>query len=494
VGQNLDQDRLTVFDELIRSGQGDEALRLLGLSNLKLIADDLKAAYADIARRAGSAGLALKIISPLTRKASYIDSLPGPVRLAYGAALVDAGAFRFGANVLKTLDSKEYPQALLFQAHAHFNEWRSDLALPLLRTFAESEITTPYEKMLGDLNLASALIGENQGDLANEILLSLVERARKAERKLILGSALELMGQMNVLIGQRQVADKYLTEAIITLGASHILPALWARKWQAINDLLWGSRTPDALNEVRLTAVEKRDYETVRECDLFLAKFHNDLGLATKLYYGTSYPGYRQRMKTVLGSSVVEKIPQNYDHYFPPNPDMKIDLFDGEVPQANDSFEFGSLVHQLIFFLASDLFKPFRIAHLFMSLFPDERFDMESSPPRVHQVIARLREWAEKNKAGVQVMSQGSQFWLAGSGYALHYSRPIENDRIIDLQFEKIKFTFGKNRFTSKQVAELLGINVRSAQRSLKIYREKKFLLEYGAGRNLEFWIDEGVS
>jgi hypothetical protein len=59
------------------------------------------------------------------------------------------------------------------------------------------------------------------------------------------------------------------------------------------------------------------------------------------------------------------------------------------------SFEFSArhpLLVRLLESLATDLYRPHRLPHLFSNLYPGEFFNPHSAPLKIHQLIHRLRQ------------------------------------------------------------------------------------------------------
>jgi len=490
--QDNPADKINELEELIRVGRGDLVRHELQKIDLKNLSIAYLPSYSNIARRVGQANLALKILNPVVKTAVKVTDLTPEARLAYGAAMIDIGAYQTGVDILITIDPNEYPQALLFQSFACFNQWQSAAAIPLLVKYVGSARLTEYELMIGRLNLTSAYVGEGQYDSAQEILKDLLPDAERSDRQLVLGSCYELLGQCYVFSGERKRAEDALNQAVEILKMSFILPALWARKWQAINQLL--ARKPEGhlqLEKVRAEAVEKHDFETVRECDLLLGKSDRDVELLNQIFFGTSYEGYRRRMKRILGEEVFGLITDSYVHRIGSEPYREVDLFTGTERGGLAQLRFGRQGHQLLFLLASDLYKPFKLGTLFAELFPDERFNPYSSPARIYQAITRFRSEVDQLELDFEINEVEGRFGLGGHSVALYYSKPIENVGFIDLHFEQIKVRFPSDEFTAKEVSDCFDLSVRSAQRKLQFYFDRGLLQRFGAGKNRRYWVAE---
>lgn len=490
----IDQSSLQQFDLLIRSGKGNEVRHQLKRLDLKGVADNHRRDLADICRRVGMPNTGLKILTPLLKSVSRPEALPQEMQLIYGILMIDIGVTSVGASLLARLDHRKVPKALLYQAIGHFHRWENSMAAPLLREYVVASEISDYERVIGRLNLAAALVGLGQFSEAEEILNSLITEAREKSHQLVLGSSLELLGQIKCMMRDFAHARSLLFESVEVLKSTFVLPALWARKWLAIVEM-FENGDDGPLKKIRVEALERSDFETVRDCDLFTASISKDQQLVNYIYFGTSFFGYRKRMKFILGDSLTSKVPHSFRISREQNPVFELDLFSGKFLRtsksqgSNSALEFASQSHELMVLLASDAYRPIRVGSIFMHLFPGELFDPTTSPSRVYMAVNRLRKLAADRDLSFQISQVKGQFRLVTKGISLFYDHSLVLDDFVDLTFERIRNKFSDNGFCTKDIETEFRLDLRAAQRRIKKYRQLGLIESHGAGRNSRYYL-----
>jgi hypothetical protein len=79
----------------------------------------------------------------------------------------------------------------------------------------------------------------------------------------------------------------------------------------------------------------------------------------------------------------------------------------------------GQLLHRLLATLASDFYRPFRLASLHSLLYPREYFNPVTSPMRVHQATRHLRAWLEEEGIALRIEEQHGLYRLTGTAGCL---------------------------------------------------------------------------
>ncbi|MEZ4871692.1 MAG: hypothetical protein R2827_05470 [Bdellovibrionales bacterium] len=117
--------------------------------------------------------------------------------------------------------------------------------------------------------------------------------------KLIHANALEVSAQLAVNENDWAEAQQLLNTAKSFLKGQQNSSSLFIQKWLAIVQMFNGNNKVNStlkLQGVREQAIKNRHWETVRECDLYIAKYLNDFNLLNKVYLGTPYREYRKSM------------------------------------------------------------------------------------------------------------------------------------------------------------------------------------------------------
>ena len=73
-------------------------------------------------------------------------------------------------------------------------------------------------------------------------------------------------------------------------------------------------------------------------------------------------------------------------------------------------------MHRLLGALASDFYRPFRLASLHALLYPDQYFNPVSSPARFHQATRQLRAWLKASGLSLRLEETDGLYRLRGKG------------------------------------------------------------------------------
>ena len=162
----------------------------------------------------------------------------------------------------------------------------------------------------------------------------------------------------------------------------------------------------------RVDAVGKEHWETVRECDSFRAIVCKDKALLLKVYFGTPYQSYRQRLLKDFGESVV--IPESFVWQI--GEGSKLGKREYDVFRAVPELKPGQLKYRLLRTLASDFYRPFRVTHLFSEVYPTDCFRLHGSASRIHEGVKVLRLWLKGHRLPLLISERRGQYQLASTG------------------------------------------------------------------------------
>ena len=469
--------RLPEIEELLRAGRVEAAragLKTVGATGLPR---EHHYTFANQARRAGLASLAVSLLHPHwctdgTRAPDPVEP-PTPGEAAeYAASLMRIGATTEALGILRAVNSEAHPEALLFQSFALFSSWNFREAIPCLEQYLELT-RDPYAQLAGQVNLASALITVKRGARARLILSEALTRAHGLRASFLYGNCLELSAQLALAENRLPDAEHALDEASRYL-AGNALYQLLLRKWRAVLALKRRrAEGEDMLAAVRVDAMAARHWETVRDCDFQRVMLLGDERVFRYLYFGTPWVAYRRRLRAEFdgGSALPETYAWEVDPSAETPADRSFDLTLGEETAGHVRLAGGRLPHRLLQILASDFYRPFRPVALFGALFPTDRFHPETSLDRVHQGIRRLREWFTEAQIPLALREERSDFRLEARGPYAILLRHSEERRLGSAEetlFRRLAEGGSlPQEFTALQVSAKLGISKRTALRLL---------------------------
>ena len=309
---------------------------------------------------------------------------PQPSEMAeYGALLWRVGAVSEALSVLENVDSKEAPDALLYQAFCYFSQWEYAEALPILEMYLRAPISR-YSAMVGCVNICAGLVGTRRYAAARDLLNSNLELTKHGEYWRLHSNCLELSAQVHIHQGEFAKARLDLERASQLLNDQRMTDQLYIKKWQAILTA-YESKDVNDLISFSEEAKRREDWESVREADLFLLKFRFDEEIFDRLIFGTPFVPYRERAMLELS-----KKPARASYILGEANAPTLDIATGEIQGCSVELKPGTIVHRVLEALLRDLYRPVSMGGFFSSLFPGEHFDPYSSPNRLHQQVVSL--------------------------------------------------------------------------------------------------------
>ncbi|MGE3756457.1 MAG: tetratricopeptide repeat protein, partial [Pseudobdellovibrionaceae bacterium] len=372
-------------DSEIRAGQVPQARRRLKQTSYGGVPRELALPLANICRRVGLITLGLRILSPLIHPEKHTHSAKASdAEVAEFAVLLQrCGAVDEAIELLSKIDSKNLPEVKLYKTFCLFNRWEYADAIDEIRDYLKFELT-PYAQMVGRVNLGAALIATDRYEEAIHLLCENIAFAKKNKFRRLEGNCFELRGQAQTLIGNFKFATEDLEVASQILFGEKVSNELAITKWQAV---IKSTQTKSAipLHSFKKLALENGDYEGVRHSDLHTLKIDFDPSLFRHLLFGSPWNSFRKSTQTILGQSIAEQ-----DFIFGSEKTNIFDLATGQIERGSGIPAGGSL-HRLLNALLIDFYRPIRTGALFSKMFPGEKFNIFSSPGRIHQVLFRGR-------------------------------------------------------------------------------------------------------
>jgi hypothetical protein len=486
---------LEAIDAWIRQGKLKVAAR-----RLKEVAPgpgtEARLEFARLCRRAGVPMLGLRALKPIVRPGARLRGDAGrasPAALTeYAALLLRLGAATEATRWLARVRTEDTPDKLLFEAFACFRQWDYAAAIAPLERYCQDPRVTPYSRLVGQVNWAAALVLERQDAQAERLLGRLAQATLAGGHDLLYGNTLETWIQLRVFQGRPGEALEFLAEVerrgFIRPGAEGIL----FRKWAAIARRCADPDDRRARRSLADLAVEARglgSWEVARDCDFHEARLTRDRALMERLYFGTPYPAYRARI-VALGFEPAQSVvdwclgPPGV-----PKPRDILDVRTGVVAgRARDELRPGSLGLRLIQTLASDFYRPWRLAELHAALYPGQHFDPESSSLRVHQLLRRARAALAQARSSIRIEENRETYRLASGAPAIVRLGSIHPTGLAGRAqgiIDRLVAALGSptRSFSSSEAARILELDPRTVRRALRQAVSDGRLIRVGLAR-----------
>jgi len=463
-------EQLDSWDAAIRRGEANDVRAAILHLERRRVPRSLLVRAAGICRRVDCLAPALKLLQPVVRAArKHAEPATDAEKAEYAASLVRAGAVEEGLGLLRPLDARKVPEAYLYQAFGLKSQWDYASSIPLLEKFVEAS-SDDYWRRIGQLNLAAVLVWEFPGERAVPLLETLSESARNAGLKLMWGNTLELLAQNFILSGEWRKAEAHLEKAREVLREVGQREEFIVRKWEALAQVRRHGLSVESrkeLDQVRHEARERQHWETLRQCDLFEAEATSDDRLWQKLYFGTPFPAFRARVRA---GWAVKELPLHYDWILGQGEAKQVwDLHSGRVTPRGGSIKVAGLSHRLLRALASDFYRPQRLATLHFRIYPDEFYNATSSPQRVHYALQDLRKTIKGLRVPLSVHTDEGHFWLeATSPIALRVPEATSKVSAEAPRLGELREEWPSEPFSLAEASAKLGASPRTTLRLLQ--------------------------
>lgn len=462
--------KLDEWDKQIRNGEGArvrEGLAQLPLAKVPRL--DAKR-VASLAWRVNAPLIGLRILHPIVRpKYRKVSDASAEEMVEYAGCLVKVGAADEAIALLDKVNAEEEPRSLLFKSYALISQWNSEAVIPLLSKYIETPMISDYQRLVGSVNLAAALLNERQFQKADVLLSTIVKRAREGMHDLLLGNSLELSTASFTLQERLEEADNVIKEAKRLLKDTGALDEFFLRKWEAISGFVRQPHTVTALEKlrsIRSEAVKRGHWETVRDCDRHEATRTKNKELLFHVYFGTPYESFRRRLLTEFGEIVA--LPKIYSWALGGS-DAEEEVQALLPGKGKARLRTGHLMQKLLTALAADFYRPIRIAPLHFIIYPGEFYNPTTSPARIHAANNRLRAWLKKYRVPLEVNEEHGQYSLSAKRpckLLIPQTRATEGK--VALLLDQMREGWPKEAFSAKDAAARLRISSRSALRFLK--------------------------
>lgn len=405
-------ERLLQWDEWIRQGAASKVRSLCRKLNHKQIPREHLVDYGHIARRVGAPDLIVLWLRPIVRSEKILSrTATDKEKALYALGLLRLGAFTEAAQILSEIDPEKDPQVYFYRASMNLNQWNYKKAVPDLKKYIHHSDVPIYSKYVGRLNLCAALVSTGNSRLAEQEVSRLMKRLDDQQGSLLKGNLLEIRSQLLYDQGQFTEALQDLEEASKLLHKADERSILYVRKWQLIIQLKAAPNSAEILQELdslKVRAIAIKEWEIVRDCDLHRALALRDQNLIQRVFWGSHFQGYKERIAKMFGQFDIEKSFLWRSEPGKQSAESPIVDLVGLAPTP--------ALKKLFFILTRELYQPLRTTEILDSLYPGEFYHPVASPAKLHRLITRAREWLNQQGLPIAVESFRNAYRLGFLG------------------------------------------------------------------------------
>ena len=471
------QDLITECDLMIKSGKINQVINIISELVISQVPRSARHGLAKCCRRTGLIAIGLRLLHPIIRSHKILDE---PVTAnevcEYSALLARNGSVHEALELLKNVDNSIAPEALLYQGQCHILKWEYSEATDYFKRFLNSK-GDEYSKLITRVNLISGYIVLSKLNEATETLKETIELVQNVGATRLLANCYELWGQVYFWQNDFSNSRMMLKRASEIFNNAQSVDQLLILKTESIMKAI-EENSVAPLTQFRKLAMQRKNWESVREADLFMLKVTSNQSQLDHLIFGTPHVEYRRRIENLVGAH------PNQNYVLGNDQGSQINLQTGLVT-GTGKLPLGKKIHQVIKTLTRDFYAPTNMGTLFFELYPEEYFDVDSSPFRIRQAILRTRQWLKQNNIPASIIqSQGAyRFLITGDfGIKLQLEQQAVNPTLTRWQQLKEKISPGVS-FTSEQICNELGWSRTTFRRLADWACDQQELLRQGTGK-----------
>lgn len=489
MGASISPDWKIRFEELIRIGDIQAVRNELAHTRVFDVERSDIVLLATYARRVGLAELTLKLLHPIVRPEFPLKAAATPLEVAtFASGLARTGALKESEELLTGLLTTGLPEVYIYLSFTYLAQWEYAKAIPHLKKYILVKSLSAYDITLAKINLAACYqFLDTHSKEKMRLLSEVTEAARNNNWKRLLSHIFELTAQAKLSSRDWPGARQALEQAYHHTHG----PSLLLDKWKVILELKENGLDEKVrlnLAEIRQRAEESADWETVRDCDFYLATEAQDKDLTARLYLGTCHSSYKRRLKKVAKDWI--DLPATFIWKQGHAPRI-FDLTTGEEENGSATLKAGQSLLRLLQFLASDFYRSFPIGTAFAHMYPGEYFNIDSSPARVRRSVERLRDWFQESKIPLEIENKNNSLRIRFTGdYGVRISHDVIRAPAKAFHRElllRLKKQWPYQAFSSQQAATVLEMSVDSAREILKAAHAAKKIKCSGRGRATRF-------
>ncbi len=474
-------------DSLIKAGRGDQVAKRLASESLAKASREIRLPLANICRRVGLVKQGLRLLHPIVRNEKKLDVPANTAEISEYAVLLSRNgsvseAIDLLTDVLSSPEARRTPDATLFMGFCYISNGDYSLAIPYLEDYLSSS-AGDYSKLVARVNLSSAHLEMGEPEKAAALLDQTIEMAERATAHRLAANCFEQKARCYFLNEDFQQARLSLEQAASRLGSGFSFDHLLITKWRVIMKSIEENSTKPLI-AFRQLAQEREHWVSIREADLFTIKIAFDQSLYDHLIFGTPLEAYRERVLKQFAAQ-----PSESYRLGDPTADVYFDLETGSL-RGRDSLD-GNKVHQILTAMSRDFYVPQSVGSLFSAVYPDEHFNVESSPGKVRQILFRTNKWLANADLPCEIRFINGSYRLSIFGsFALRI--PLKLASVDPMQARKrtIEKQFpGGTSFTAEEACTQVGWSRSTFHRFSQWAIKNGEIIKRGAGSAIKYEI-----
>lgn len=492
-------DQLKNIDEHIRKAEFTEARKKIRTLKTSRFSAAEITQYSKLAVRLSEADLAYAVlkdyfvdVNTQSRHKPAFDDY-----VSFGLCIKMFGASEYALTIFDKVQDNKPKEYYIYKAITLFSLWRYTEAVPLLEEYVQLKSLSRYEKLIGQVNLSSALLFVESYDRAEKLLNEIIESCENENYFLLRGNAHEIKAQLFIQKKDYKSAEKELEKAAQFIKDEKSLYYLLVEKLRAVCRFAQNPEDAQALrrlNEIRSRASENNHWETVRDCDYYFAVLKKDLYLLHRLYAGSPYESFRAKLLKGFGNQVA--MPDHYEWLgtFPAHLNKEnrtvpvLDLRNNEVKIGGSIIKKKSLNFKILQALSHDFYKPIKPFQLYLEIFPDEKLDAFAARNKIFTCVSRLKKILTDAGHPLDIKTDDD-------GYRFDFTAPLKiiievsamKSRSAGVQLAKFREFISDKEFSVRDFQEHLKYSLRTAQRLINQMCSVDELQKLGKGKSVRY-------
>ncbi len=478
--QNDIRSQLRTADELIKSGNHEEAILLLeDLRESKLNRGE-RAEWARHFRRLGKNDRALRILRPALRNQINKQEPALDCELAeYGMSLVRYGATEEARSLIEQANPQKYPLSDFYMAMVQIKLWEYSKARSTLQRLLLGSDLPDYQRIICRLNLISTKLFSLDLAAAKEDLDELAEAIGRPQYKFAFSSYCSYLTQFHFYRGDFDLAAQNAQLGLESCENREILNRLFLKKWLLLAKRQLNRVSPNELGDLKKLARQYQFFEVIREVDLFEALLSRDVLALGRVFASSPYPEYQQRVLKLANVSL-EDLPHEVSF----GSGKKIlDVPRWQWCDRDFVIKKGLPSCRLFLKLLSDRYFPPQLGNLFWVMNPGQHFQHENAKKRVESAVGNLRRILAESEFPAQIKVYKGFWRLRFHADEMTLILPCQGILEIDESIEMNLWLLfnarcSQSHLVVKDLEEILQISGSKAKRLIQFWLERGFILK----------------
>jgi tetratricopeptide (TPR) repeat protein len=424
----------------------------------------------------------LRLLHPVIRSNHLLDNPAVPAEICeYAVLLSRNGSVPEALALLNSVDVMVAPEAMLYKGFCHVLNWNYQQAAVEFENFLKSQPDI-YTKLIARVNLIAAFVANSQLEAAENLLAETLSMAQEQQALRLIGNCFELRAQIAFFRRDFSKARMDLERSLEVFAQSGSYDQLLIQKWQASMEAL-ETGTLEPLSRFSEEATKRKHWESVRDTDFYRLKIRFDQRAFDHLIFGTPSRFYCQRVQKELSQN-----PSDF-YLFGSETGLVFDLKTGQLSGSDEIS--GTKIHQTFSALLRDFYAPSNVGQLFAEIYPDDYFDVESSPDRIRQILRRARRWMEANAIPAEISENNGGYRLVLKG---EFGIRIPSERvavdIMSTQWQMLIAAFpSQDQFSAEEACRKLAMSRTSFHRLSVWAIENHLLVKTGINKKTVYLI-----